>query len=102
MPMGSDRVCLLGNTGSDRRTVKVTRLTHLRHRAEHHLAPARYHFPLADRPQSVSLQPLSRGVTCIKKSSMPKSDLRKGELPARLRSLHTLMFAPGPAILPTL
>ncbi len=25
--MGSDHVCLLGKTGSDRRTVKVTRLT---------------------------------------------------------------------------
>jgi hypothetical protein len=29
--MGSDHVCLLGKTGSDRRTVKVTRLTQLRH-----------------------------------------------------------------------
>jgi hypothetical protein len=33
MPTGSDHVCLPGKTGSDRRTVKVTRLTpngHLR------------------------------------------------------------------------
>jgi hypothetical protein len=49
---------------------------HLRHRAEHHLAPARYHFPLADRPQSVSLQPLSRGVTCKGASSSRLSAAR--------------------------
>jgi hypothetical protein len=29
--MGSDHVCLLGKTGSDRRTVKVTRLTRTGH-----------------------------------------------------------------------
>jgi hypothetical protein len=33
MPMGSDHVCLLGKTGSDRRTVKVTRLTQFGHLA---------------------------------------------------------------------
>jgi hypothetical protein len=44
--MGSDHVCLLGKTGSDRRTVKVTRLTQLRHsvtlRAPHECADTYY------------------------------------------------------------
>jgi len=55
MPTGSEIVRLLGKTGSGRRMVKVTRLTHLRHLACSASKAVVCYFSLVARSQSARL-----------------------------------------------